>query len=281
MLASRAQVAGTYLTHPHVPEGVAAVRLDLGDAASVESLFVGRRVDAVVHSAAVTDPDACERDPVVALRVNFEATHRLASLARQAGARFVFISTDLVFDGEQGNYTEEDQAHPLSVYGTSKLRSEEDVLAIDDRNLVIRSALIYGFGSPVAKTFLGRLLDTLDAGGPARLFTDQLRSPVLVDDLARGVVLGIEEGASGIYHLGGPDAVSRYEFGQAVCRIFGYSEDLLVPTGMAEFEAYARRPLDATLNSAKFARATGFAPCELAEGLAHAKRKHGIGGSEP
>jgi dTDP-4-dehydrorhamnose reductase len=233
-------------------------------------------VDVVIHSAAVTDPDACERDPEAALKVNFEATHRLASLARRCGAHFVFISTDLVFDGEKGNYTEDDQPRPLSLYGMSKLRAEEAVLAADPGNIVLRSALVYGFGSPASKTFLGRLLEALAGGSSAGLFTDQLRSPVLVDDLAEGIILGIENDMAGVYHLGGADAVSRYEFGRQVCRAFGYDEGLLVPTRMAEFEALARRPLDATLDSGKFTRATGFAPCGLAEGLERAKRTRSL-----
>jgi dTDP-4-dehydrorhamnose reductase len=275
-LARRSEVISTYLAHPQVPEGTTGVRLDLADAPSIESFFERWKVDVVIHSAAVTDPDACERDPQAALKVNFDATHRLASLARRAGARLVFVSTDLVFDGAKGNYTEYDQPHPLSVYGTSKLRAEEAVLGADPGNVVLRSALIYGLGGRAGRTFLGRLLEALANGSPARLFTDQRRSPVLVDDLAEGIILAIEQGMSGLYHLGGTDAVSRYEFGQQVCRAFGYDEGLLVPTRMAEFEAPARRPLDATLDSGKFTRATGFLPCGLAEGLERAKRSRSL-----
>jgi dTDP-4-dehydrorhamnose reductase len=271
-LACRARVIGTYLAHPQVPRGVIGARLDLADGSSIESLFKSGKVDVVVHAAAVTDPDACERDAATALRVNFEATHRLASCASRAGSPLVFISTDLVFDGAKGHYSEDDGPRPLSIYGASKLQAEEAVLAAEERNLALRSALIYGFGSPAGKTFLGRLLEVLAAGGPARLFADQMRSPVLVDELAESVVLAIEQGMAGLYHLGGADAVSRYEFGREVCRVFGYSEGLLVPTRMAECESLARRPLDVTLDSSKFARATGRAPCGLAEGLERARR---------
>lgn len=276
LLAARSEVTSAYFTHSRVPDGTAAVRLDLADAPSIESLFEGSKVDVVIHSAAVTDPDACERDPRAALKVNFEATQRLASLARFAGSYFVFISTDLVFDGAKGNYAEEDKPCPLSIYGMSKLRAEEAVLGADPRNVVLRCALIYGLGGSASRTFLGRMLEVLAGGSQVRLFTDQRRCPVLVDDLAQSIVLAIEEGLAGVYHVGGADAVSRYEFGQQVCRVFGYGEDLLLPTRMAEFEALARRPIDATLNSCKFRRATGFVPCGLAEGLARTKRTRSL-----
>ncbi|HVP58063.1 MAG TPA: SDR family oxidoreductase [bacterium] len=272
MLAARCQVTSTYLSHAQVPEGTTGVRMDLADKRSIETAFEGAKPQIVIHSAAVTDPDACERDPKTAFKVNFEATHALTSLARKAGGRVVFISTDLVFDGAKGNYAENDQPCPLSIYGMAKLRAEEAVLGEEPGSVVLRSALIYGFGSPNSRTFLGRLVEVLASGGPAKLFTDQLRSPVLVDDLAQGAVLAIQQDLAGLFHLGGGDAVSRHEFGQQVCRVFGFDKRMLVPTRMMEFEALARRPLDATLDSSKFARATGFAACALADGLERAKR---------
>jgi dTDP-4-dehydrorhamnose reductase len=226
----------------------------------------------VVHSAAASDPDACERDPESAFRINFEATRGLALLAREVGSRVIFISTDLVFDGAKGNYSEQDQPCPLGVYAASKLRAEAAILEAGDPDLVLRSALIYGFAGPVAKTFLGRMLETLAGGCRIHLFTDQRRSPVLVDDLARGIILAIEQDLSGLYHLGGAEAVSRYEFGQQACRVFGCNEELLVPASQEDFALPAPRPLDATLDSGKFARATGFVPCGVGEGLDLAKR---------
>ena len=266
-LADRCQVTGTYLTHPCHPEGTVGARLDLADGASIEQVFRSSCPDVVIHAAATSDPDACERDPALALRINFEATAELAALARDGGSRLIFVSTDLVFDGAKGDYSEEDPAHPLSTYSASKLRAEAATLAADAGNLVLRSALIYGSGSPASGTFLARMLEALAEGRTVRLFTDQRRSPVLADDLAEGATLAIEKDLAGLYHLGGAEALSRHEFGQQVCRVFGYRGDLLVPVKMADFAAPARRPLDATLDSSKFRGRAGFSPCGVREGL--------------
>lgn len=279
LLADRCRVTATHLTRRDVPAGTTPAKLDLKDDASIAGVLEAARPDVVIHSAAATDPDACERDPAATYRINSDATFRLASLARQAGARVVFVSTDLVFDGTKGNYSEDDQPWPLSIYATSKFLAEEAVLEADAANLVVRSALIYGYAGRSAKTFLGRMLEALAEGQRIHLFTDQRRSPVLIDDLARGIILAIERDLAGIYHLGGADAVSRHEFGLEVCRAFGCDRGLLIPARQEEMDLPARRPLDVTLNSARFARATGFAPRGVRLGLEVAGRTRKAGGA--
>lgn len=274
MLAHRCDVTGTYLSHPCVPEGVRGVELDLGDTTSIRAVVEPARPDIIIHAAAITDPDECENDPEKAFRVNFEATHEIALLAADLGARLVYVSTDLVFDGKKGDYHEEDPPCPLSIYGMSKLRGEEAVLDACPGALVLRSALIYGFGSPTSKTFLGRMLESLSEGRRMQLFTDQMRNPILVDDLAAGIFRAIEEDLSGLYHLGGGEAASRYEFGRRVCQVFGLGDDLLVPVTMDDVVFPAKRPLDATLNTSKFKASTSFVPCDLVVGLARAAQKH-------
>jgi dTDP-4-dehydrorhamnose reductase len=272
MLASRCRVSGTYLTHPRLRDGVAGTRLDLAaDSASVADVVASLKPDVIVHAAAITDPDRCERDIGVALAVNFEATGRLASVASRLGARMVYVSTDLVFDGAKGNYREDDPPRPLSVYGTSKLRGEEVVLEACSDALILRSTLIYGLAGPARCTFLGRMLDNLAEGRRVQLFTDQRRNPILVDDLAAGIVTAIESDLAGRYHFGGSEAVSRYQFGKAACQVFGCDEALLVPVTMDDAVFPAKRPADATLDIGKFVGATGLAPCGLVEGLRRAK----------
>ncbi|MFZ1946754.1 MAG: SDR family oxidoreductase [bacterium] len=277
MLAAKCRVSGTYLTRPQLPDGVAGVRLDLAGGASIAELVTSLEPDVIVHAAAITDPDRCERDIGVALAVNFEATGRLASAASRLGSRLVYVSTDLVFDGAKGNYRESDQPRPLSVYGTSKLRGEEVALEACPDALVIRSALIYGLAGPARGTFLGRMLDNLAEGRRVQLFTDQRRNPVLVDDLAAGVVMAIRRDLAGLYHLGGSEAASRYQFGKAACEVFECDQALLVPVTMDDAVFPAKRPADATLDIGKFVAATGLAPCGLLEGLRRAR----AGGSAP
>lgn len=273
MLAHRCDIMGTYLSHPCVPEGARGVELDLGDRSSIRAMLQSARPDIIIHAAAISDPDQCENDAERAFRVNFEATHEIALMAAELGARLVYVSTDLVFDGKKGDYREEDPPCPLSIYGMSKLRGEEAVLEACPGALVLRSTLIYGFGSPASKTFLGRMLENLSDGRRIQLFTDQMRNPILVDDLAEGIFRAIEASLSGLYHLGGGEAASRYEFGRRACRAFGFGEELLVPVTMDDVVFPAKRPLDATLNISKFKSSTGFIPCDPAAGLARAAER--------
>jgi dTDP-4-dehydrorhamnose reductase len=262
------EVVATYNSHPSVPEGTEALRLDLSDRDALGDLCRQNKPDIIFHCAAMTDPDECERDSRRANRVNLEATQEIAQIARDMGSRLVFTSTDLVFDGLKGSYRETDAAKPLSVYGTSKLRAEEAVLTTGQGNLVVRSSLMYGMGSPSSGTFLRGLTETLSEGGRMRLFTDQLRNPILVDDFAQALILAVERDLEGLYHIAGAEAVSRLEFGRQVCRAFGYDESLLEPISMEDFEYVAARPPDSTLDTEKFASATGFKPAGIAEALA-------------
>ena len=271
-LAGRCDVTGTYASHPNVPEGVNGIRVDLCDHWAMKEHLERHKPDIIFHLAAITQPDRCEQNPQLAFRVNFEATSEIVRVAETIGARLVYASSDLVFDGTRGGYTEDDIPRPLSIYGMSKLRAEEAALGLSGQALVVRSSLMYGFGSPVSKTFLSRVLETLERGEKMQLFTDQLRNPVLVEDLVQALVIAIDKDLSGVYHIGGPEVLNRHEFGRKVSRIFGYDETLLVPIKMRDFPYDAKRPLDSTLNTEKYTRATGFTPRPVDEGLEEARK---------
>jgi dTDP-4-dehydrorhamnose reductase len=267
-LASTSEVIASYNAHASVPEGSQGVRLDLSDKGSIRDLLHQYRPEVIFHAAAMTGPDECERDPRKTTGVNLEATAEIAEMAKSLGARLVFVSTDLVFDGKAGNYSEEDVPKPLSVYGTTKLKAEQAVLGTCPDGAVIRTSLLYGRGTETSGNFLSSLYCNLAAGNQMRLFSDQKRNPMLAEDLARALVAAAESDLRGLYHVAGGEVVTRLEFGRKVCRAFGFDEALLVPIRMEDFEYLARRPLDSTLNTAKFHSATGLEPTPIAEALA-------------
>jgi dTDP-4-dehydrorhamnose reductase len=267
VLATRCKTTATYYAHSCVPEPAHGVQVDFCEVWAAGRVIDQYRPDVTIHLAAITDPDRCERNPQLAFRVNFEAATELARACKQAGSRVVFMSTDLVFGGSKGDYTEEDIPRPLSIYGMSKLRAEEAIMQECGDALVMRGSLLYGVGSPVSKTFLTRILEKLDRGDKMELFTDQRRNPILVDDLAQAIIVAIEQDLYGLYHVGGSEALSRYDFGRKVCDAYGCDQGLLVPIRMQDFSYDARRPLDSTLNISKFVRATGFVPSKVSDGL--------------
>jgi dTDP-4-dehydrorhamnose reductase len=267
MLADRLTVIATYNTHASHPDGTRGVPLDLADIDALGCLLETYRPQTIFHLAAVTDPDRCERDPETARVVNLEATKELAVWSAAAKAKLVFASTDLVFDGKKGNYCEEDHANPLSVYGRTKLQAEQAVLEVCPGAAVIRGSLFYGLSGPAGRTFLSGLLDALASHEKTRLFTDQKRNPILLEDLAGAMIRVADLGLEGVFHAGGADVVTRYEFGRTVCAVFGFDESLLVPIGMADFHHDAPRPLDSTLDIKKITKAIGFEPTSMPKAM--------------
>jgi dTDP-4-dehydrorhamnose reductase len=267
-LVDRFTVIGTYHTNATYPEGVTGIALDLGDSDALGCLLEKYRPGTLFHLAACTHPDMCERRPDIAWRVNFEGTRELARWAAASGAKLVFASTDMVFDGKQGDYSEADHAVPLNVYGKTKLEAEQAVLAESPGAAVIRGSLFYGTGGPTGHTFLSSVLEALSGGAGIRLFIDQKRNPVLLEDLAGAMIEAADLDLAGLYHVAGAEVVTRFQFGEMVCKAFGFDQGLLVPIHMADFEYDAPRPLDSSLNIEKFVSETGFEPTPIARALA-------------
>ncbi len=269
ILASDFEVFGTFLMDEVRMDRVRCIRLDLRDIGSISPLVNSIKPDVIVHLAAITDPDLCEKNPDDALIVNRDASAEIASSVEGIGAKMIFTSTDLVFDGTKGNYTEKDTPNPLSHYGRSKLEAEDAVLSKSKDALVLRSSLIYGLGNPGRKSFFKVMLESLSQGRQIKVFVDQLRNPILIEDLAYAIRIAMDKRLKGLYHIAGPDTVSRYEFALHVCEQFGYSKDLLLPIRMDEGSLIARRPKNSALDCSLFINATGFVPRSLCDGLSY------------
>lgn len=266
-LAPVFEVVGTFFVNQVLIDRVDCIGFDLRRVGSISDFVSKLSPNIIVHLAAITDPDDCERNPQLAYLVNRDASCEIAKASARIGARLIFASTDLVFDGSKGDYTEQDAPNPLSVYARSKVEAEEAVLSICKHALVFRSSLIYGLGNPIKKTFFKVMLENLSQSKPVRVFTDQWRNPILVDDLARAILAAIKQEISGLYHIGGRERVSRFEFAAAVCEQLGYQKSLLIPISMDDSNLLAPRPRNSTLDCSLFMKTTGFTPRSLEEGL--------------
>jgi dTDP-4-dehydrorhamnose reductase len=251
------------------PEGPDAVALDLAEPDSLERAFEAVRPTAVVHAAAVANPDACEREPELARRVNVEAVKVLAELCARAKARLVHFSTDLVFDGENGWYSEDDTARPLSVYGRGKLESEEAALGLCPGSVVLRVSNCYGRPLGGRTSYLEQLQASLAAGRPVPGFIDQWRSPTAADQLPEVVRrLLADPDVRGVFHWGGADRATRYEMALVFCRAMGFDERLVLRARATEQTFLAPRPRDTSLDSSRLAAALALSPIGLQEGFA-------------
>ena len=261
------QVTAVSRQHPVRVAGVTSYRVDLTDRQAARALVAEAAPEAIVHCAAATDVDGCERDPGMARLLNRDMAETIAAAAREQGAAFVFISTDAVFDGETGAYDETAGPEPLSVYGRSKLEVEQAVLRAHPQALIVRTN-IYGWNAQakesLAEWFLRRCQEGIRSPG----WTDVSSTPILVNDLAGVILRLLATGRAGVYHVGGATCLSKYDFGRRVAAAFDFDPDLIAPASVREAELMAPRALRLCLQCDKTESALGARLPTVDEGLA-------------
>ena len=240
--------------------------IDLTDATATAAAWDEAKPEAVIHCAALANLDECERNPQYAHVLNAEAAGRLAALAKRDGVAFVHISTDAVFDGKRGGYTENDTPNPLSVYARSKLMAEERVLAANPQAFVARVNL-FGWSLSGRRSLAEWFLNNLRAGKQMRGFTDVFFCPLLAKHLARLLFEALERGLQGLYHLVAADCMSKYEFGVLLARRFGLDASLIKPSSVENSGLSAARAHNLTLRADKFAAAVNHAISTIEDGV--------------
>lgn len=220
-------------------------RLDVTLESEVRKRVETERPQVVINCAATTDVDRCESEPEWARRVNVEGPRFLARAARDAGADIVHISTDYVFDGEkEGFYTQDDEPHPLSVYGRTKLRGEAAVREESDRAYLIRTSWIFGRGG---KNFGSRVIEYARGGGRLKGVTDQTSIPTYGPDLARRIEEILDLGVHGLYHAANTRPGTWFEFARLALDLAGLREVEVHPVTRAELKQAAPRPQNSAM----------------------------------
>lgn len=252
----------------HLPAGAAAAHLDLAEARVLRELLDRVRPSAIIHAAAIATAEECERDRSRAEAVNVGSTKTIVDWAGESGARVYYTSTDLVFDGKQGPYTPDAQPAPLSYYAETKLRGELLVRELGAHGCVIRCAINYGWGPAHNPHYAEHLFHALHAGQPQNLFTDQFRSFIHTADTAEGIWRLVQNEQAGIWHLGGPEVISRYDFALMAARRMGIAqpERLLRATRMRDLTDFIPRPENCGFIVAPLPP-DGFVPVEPAVGI--------------
>jgi len=211
-------------------------QLDLTDSESLDVMIRQERPDVILHAAALSKPDDCERDPKRADRINTEATQRLLQAAAAIGSYFCYISTDFVFDGIQGMYREEDQPDPVNHYGYTKWQAEKRVQAYPHAWSVVRTVLVYGKPVPGRPNLLSIVAERLRNGETYSVVDDQFRTPTFAGDLAWGVGKLIEGQHRGIFHLCGEELMTPYEMAIQTADHLGLDPSGILRVSEATFE---------------------------------------------
>ena len=253
-LAGKHEVLALGLGPGRPPEGTYRwIEADLGDGVSVERALVEFGSNAVLHAGAVTDVDGCEREPDLAWRVNAGGTQQVARACRALGARLVAVSTDYVFDGAAGPYSEGDLCNPRGVYAQSKMAGEWAALSIAPDSAVARVAVVFSGRATARPTFATQVVDKLTKGEVVKAFDDQFTSTTLAaSGAAMCLELLLEHVYRGVLHVSDATVLDRVDFARRVARRFGLQGDI-VPVKTADVKLLAPRPLLGGLNVAKAA----------------------------
>lgn len=223
--------------------------LDIREQGAIELLISDTYPDVVINAAAMTDVDACERDPWTAVAVNSTAPRIIAKACKKNGARMIQVSTDYVFDGKEGMYSENATPSPIQEYGRTKLegeRSAMDVLGMD--LTVIRTSVVF---SDFTKNFVSWVMESLVRNESLTIVNDQFVTPTSTDFLSDSIFELILKDKRGIWNVCSSDRLSRYEMAKTVADITGKKDSKILPISIDDLGWYAERPRDSSLDCEK------------------------------
>ena len=244
------------------------VSLDITNGVEVAAFIARDRPDIIIHTAAITQVDECEQNPIHCWNTNVTATRFLLGAAEIAGAAFIYISTDFIFDGISGPYLESDLPGPVNYYGSSKLGAEKSVMESKLPWCIIRTVLVYGnilVGN--RSNMVSWVQNNLSQGKPIQVVSDQWRTPTYVEDLAKGILLAIENKAKGIYHISGEELLTPYDMAMATAAYLALDINLIEKVTASIFVQAAKRPAKTGFIIDKAKNELGFRPLSFKEGL--------------
>jgi dTDP-4-dehydrorhamnose reductase len=249
-------VVGVVNSHKLSTQAFEVIQADLLAPGALEGLIDKVQPDWIFNCAALAVIDDCEANPDLAQKLNVDIPRKLAKIVARGGARLVHISTDSVFDGQRGGYTEEDTPNPINVYARTKLAGERAVAEADPRAIIARLNL-FGWSLYGERSLAEWFFNNLSQGTPILGFTDIYFCPMLVNDLAQVLMRMTDIGLSGLYHVTSPKCTSKYIFGTTLARIFGFNEGLISPVSIAASDLKVVRSPRLTLSCARLARDLG------------------------
>ena len=239
------------------------VKLDISGKAHVDEAFKTIKPDVVVHAATLTDVDKCELNKELAWKVNVEGTKNIVEAAKATGSFLIYISTDYVFGGEKGRYTETDAPNPINYYGITKLKAEE-IVKTQKEYFIARPSVMYGSIPAAGKiNFALWIIENLRKGEHVKIITDQWNTPTLNTNLAEMTLEVIERKLTGIYHLCGATRVSRFKFAEQIADVFSLDKSLIHKVLSSQFTLPAKRPMDSSLDTSKAQQTLQHKPLEM------------------
>lgn len=243
-------------------------QLDITDKHAIEKIFAAYQPDCIIHTAAMTNVDACELQQAECRKLNIDAVNDLANVCKKYNTHFIHLSTDFVFDGNNGPYKEDDQPNPQSFYASSKLESEKIIQQIGIDWCIIRTIIIYGVVDDQQRSNVVLWTkNSLENKKTITVISDQFRAPTLAEDLAAACISAAIKRSIGIYHVSGKEIMSIIEIANKVADFFGLDKSYIKPVTTAELNQPAKRPLKTGFILDKAIRELNYQPHSFEEGL--------------
>ncbi len=242
--------------------------LDITVEKEVAAICAAEKPDVIIHTAAMTNVDACEVDKEGAELLNVTAVQYLLTACAKNNIHLVHLSTDFIFDGEDGPYDEQAEAKPLSFYGETKLDAEKLILESDVKAAILRTVLVFGVAEEMSRSNIVLWAKgALESGKKLTVVDDQFRTPTLAEDLADGCILAAKQKATGIYNISGADFMSVLQLVQRVGKTYHLDVSLVEPVSSSTLNQAAKRPPKTGFVLDKARRELGYNPHSFEEGL--------------
>lgn len=259
--------------HP-VQTGYVYEDFDIRDAVRLDELLNKHHPDAIINTAAMTNVDVCEIEKGKCKELNVDAVQILVSACEKHNIQLVHLSTDFIFDGEDGPYSEDAEPNPLSYYGLSKLQAEEILKASSCHWAILRTIIVYGIVSDMSRSNIVLWAKgALEKGDPLNVVDDQWRMPTLAEDLAICCLLAVKKEAQGVFNASGKDLMSIIELVKRVADFWNLDKSLINPISSNSLNQAAKRPVKTGFVLDKTIKELGYAPRSFEEGLAIVKEQ--------
>ncbi|MDP4173949.1 MAG: dTDP-4-dehydrorhamnose reductase [Bacteroidota bacterium] len=247
--------------------------MDISKRDSVKDVVYDFFPDIIINAAAYTNVDKCEKEREIAWKINVKGPEHLAETARIIDAHLIHISTDYVFDGRTGPYSEDEKPRPVGYYGRTKLASENALRLIGPVNTIIRTNVLYGPVKNGRPDFVRWVIDSLRNNQQINIVTDQINNPTFLDDLVQGIYRIIEQKKQGIFNIGGLEFLSRFDFTLKIADFFGLDKSLIKPIKTCELNQLAPRPLNSGLITLKAETQLGYKPHTIKDTFIQMKKE--------
>ncbi len=259
-------VVGVYGRHKCILPGVETLQADLTEPSATRDLLKRFRPKWIIHTAAMADVDSCEEHPEPARLCNEGMTLNIVESAGALGARIAHISTDAVFNGAKGSYSEEDDPDPINVYAATKLRAEKIIQENSGDHLIIRTA-IYGWNMQDKLSLAEWILQRLESGTTMPGFKDVFFSPILVNDLSDLMLKMISREMKGLYHVSGSESCTKFDFAMKIANVFNLDGNLVQSAVLEDVPLKAQRPKNLSIRTDKISRTLGIPMPDVDTGL--------------